>query len=177
MSAKQHNQGTVTKGSDMQEKIKQIITRIQDIYPNMSDDVAFDYIMRTKQHMKQQGRKAKFPADAISFIMQEGKDRVFIQAGIRKLAGTQRQIYITRSFSFIYIHTVSIISEERKHPDQECSICLDDMYNTDVIALECNHRFHKKCINDWFREKHDCPQCRNYSLPKDDFPSLLSGGR
>ena len=51
------------------------------------------------------------------------------------------------------------------------------MYNTDVIALECNHRFHKKCINDWFREKHDCPQCRNYSLPKDDFPSLLSGGR
>ena len=74
MSVKQHNQGTVPKGSDMQEKIKQIITRIQDIYPNMSDDVAFDYIMRTKQHMKQQGRKAKFPADAISFIMQEGKD-------------------------------------------------------------------------------------------------------
>ena len=68
----------------MQEKIKQIITRIQDIYPNMSDDVAFDYIMRTKQHMKQQGRKAKFPADAISFIMQEGKDRMFILAGIRK---------------------------------------------------------------------------------------------
>ena len=68
----------------MQEKIKQIITRIQDIYPNMSDDVAFDYIMRTKQHMKQQGRKAKFPADAISFIMQEGKGRMFIQAGIRK---------------------------------------------------------------------------------------------
>ena len=78
MSAKQHNQGTVPKGSDMQEKIKQIITRIQDIYPNMSDDVAFDYIMRTKQHMKQQGRKAKFPADAITFIMQEGKDRMLI---------------------------------------------------------------------------------------------------
>ena len=171
MPVKQHNQGTVPKGSDMQEKIKQIITRIQDIYPNMSDDVAFDYIMRTKQHMKQQGRKAKFPADAISFIMQEGKDRMFILAGIRKTAVIQGEV------SFDDIHTTSIISEERKHPDQECSICLDDMYNTDVIALECKHRFHKKCINDWFREKHDCPQCRNYSLPKDDFPSLLSGGR
>ena len=78
MSVKQHNQGTVPKGSDMQEKIKQIITRIQDIYPNMSDDDAFDYIMRTKQHMKKQGRKAKFPADAISFIMQEGKDQLYI---------------------------------------------------------------------------------------------------
>ena len=80
----------------MQEKIKQIITRIQDIYPNMSDDVAFDYIMRTKQHMKQQGRKAKFPADAISFIMQEGKDRMFILAGIRKI---QREV----SLSFIFL--------------------------------------------------------------------------
>ena len=85
MSVKQHNQGTVPKGSDMQEKIKQIITRIQDIYPNMSDDDAFDYIMRTKQHMKKQGRKAKFPADAISFIMQEGKDQLFIWAGIRNV--------------------------------------------------------------------------------------------
>ena len=64
-------------------------------------------------------------------------------------------------------------AEERKRPEQECSICLDDMYNnTDVITLECNHMFHKKCINDWFREKHDCPQCRNYALPTEDFPSL-----
>ena len=62
------------KGSDTQEKIKQIISRIKDVYPNMKDDAAFDYIYRTKQHMKQQGRKAKFPADAISFIMQEGNN-------------------------------------------------------------------------------------------------------
>ena len=66
------NSGAMPKGSDTQEKIKQIISRIKDVYPNMNDDVAFDYILRTKQHMKQQGRKAKFPADAISFIMQEG---------------------------------------------------------------------------------------------------------
>ena len=65
--------GAMPKGSDTQEKIKQIISRIKDVYPSMKDDVAFDYILKTKQHMKQQGRKAKFPADAISFIMQEGK--------------------------------------------------------------------------------------------------------
>ena len=86
----------------MQEKIKQIITRIQDIYPNMSDDVAFDYIMRTKQHMKQQGRKAKFPADAISFIMQEGKDRMFILAGIRKTAVNVKSLFHLYSYPFYY---------------------------------------------------------------------------
>ena len=68
------NSGVMPKGSDTQEKIKQIISRIKDVYPNMKDDAAFDYIYRTKQHMKQQGRKAKFPADAISFIMQEGNN-------------------------------------------------------------------------------------------------------
>ena len=70
------NSGAMPKGSDTQEKIKQIISRIKDVYPNMNDDVAFDYILRTKQHMKLQGRKAKFPADAISFIMQEGTNSV-----------------------------------------------------------------------------------------------------
>ena len=69
----QANMAGLPKGSDNQEKIKQIIIRIKDVYPNMTDEVAFDYILRTKQHMKQHGRKAKFPADAISFIMQEGK--------------------------------------------------------------------------------------------------------
>ena len=55
------------------QKIKQIISRIQDVYPNMSDNVALDYILRTKQYMKQQGRKAKFPADVLSFIGNEGE--------------------------------------------------------------------------------------------------------
>ena len=59
-------------GSNNEEKIKQIIARIQEVYPNMDANVARDYILRTKQYMKQQGRKAKFPADALSFIMQEG---------------------------------------------------------------------------------------------------------
>ena len=76
-------------------------------------------------------------------------------------------ISIKPNFSYVFI-------EELQRPEQECSICLDDMFNTDTIALECNHRFHKKCINDWFKEKHDCPQCRKYALPTDDFPSLLS---
>ena len=69
---RQGSSGAIPKGVDTHDKIKQIISRIQDVYPEMKDEVAFDYVLRTKQHMKKLGRKAKFPADALSFITQEG---------------------------------------------------------------------------------------------------------
>ena len=50
----------------------QIISRIKDVYPNMTDEVALEYIMRTRQYMKQQGKKAKFPVDVINYIILEG---------------------------------------------------------------------------------------------------------
>ena len=68
----QGNTGAIPKGLDKQGKLMQIISRIKDVYPNMTDEVALDYIMRTRQYMKQQGKKAKFPADVINYIVLEG---------------------------------------------------------------------------------------------------------
>ena len=82
--------------------------------------------------------------------------------------------YILYQKIIIQIFIFFIIAEEKKHPEQECSICLDDMYNTETVTLDCNHRYHKKCINDWLKEKHDCPQCRTHALPADDYPNLRS---
>ena len=39
----------------------------------------------------------------------------------------------------------------------ECSICMDEMFDTDAVNLRCGHLFHKKCINYW---KKGCPLCR-----------------
>ena len=44
-----------------------------------------------------------------------------------------------------------------KQPDL-CAICLEEMKHN-MMTLNCSHKFHKKCINDLFREKHNCPQC------------------
>ena len=85
-----------------------------------------------------------------------------------------RIVKATLSKIIIQILIFFIIAEEKKHPEQECSICLDDMYNTETVTLDCNHRYHKKCINDWLKEKHDCPQCRTHALPADDYPNLRS---
>ena len=45
----------------------------------------------------------------------------------------------------------------------ECVICTETI-NDEVYSLECNHKFHTKCIIDWFRYCGTCPICR--SAPK-----------
>ena len=46
-----------------------------------------------------------------------------------------------------------------REPDK-CSICLEDIRPNEQKSLNCNHSFHRDCINTWLREKDDCPLCR-----------------
>jgi hypothetical protein len=59
---------------------------------------------------------------------------------------------------------------DETNKDQECTICLTDLYSTknekNILSLGCNHKFHFECIDPWFRNKIDnyhtpnCPLCR-----------------
>ena len=42
---------------------------------------------------------------------------------------------------------------------KECSICLDTIKKNGK-KTKCGHHFHKKCIKQWRRIKHNCPNCR-----------------
>ena len=53
------------------------------------------------------------------------------------------------------INNVIYIDEKK-----ECCICLDKT-NNEWIRTQCNHEFHKTCINDWYRTKNTCPICRS----------------
>jgi hypothetical protein len=46
-----------------------------------------------------------------------------------------------------------------------CSICLDK-YKEGLYkrTLECNHNFHKKCVDKWFKKEPTCPICRKKCL-------------
>lgn len=58
-----------------------------------------------------------------------------------------------------YIDSFSYEKEGEKI--EECSICLVDFQNEDDVALlNCNHLFHKTCIDEWCARKPDCPNCR-----------------
>ncbi|KAK0165763.1 hypothetical protein PV328_004255 [Microctonus aethiopoides] len=60
---------------------------------------------------------------------------------------------------------------------EECVICFE-MLRSDTktlnstYTLRCQHTFHKKCINNWFKENRSCPTCRKYSTMDDEFPPL-----
>ncbi|CAF1480359.1 unnamed protein product [Rotaria magnacalcarata] len=44
----------------------------------------------------------------------------------------------------------------------KCTICLNDMWNTDSAYTKCNHVFHEACINQWVaNNSHTCPNCRS----------------
>jgi hypothetical protein len=46
--------------------------------------------------------------------------------------------------------------------NNQCSICIENFSCGEFQrTLCCNHSFHKKCIDKWFKkDKNDCPMCR-----------------
>ena len=50
-----------------------------------------------------------------------------------------------------------------------CSICLMDISNNSK-RLDCNHKFHKHCIDRWLLRKDTCPICR--SVVRATLPTL-----
>lgn len=44
--------------------------------------------------------------------------------------------------------------------DTSCSVCLENIEETDIYITKCNHHFHSECINSWKRIKNSCPNCR-----------------
>jgi hypothetical protein len=60
--------------------------------------------------------------------------------------------------------------------EDSCAICLND-YDEDAntYTLEaCNHKFHTKCIVNWFRHASSCPCCRDNTVePSNAIPGFV----
>ena len=61
------------------------------------------------------------------------------------------------------------MSTQNEVEEVECAICHDsqteDGVATQYITTTCNHRFHKKCLEEWFNQSNNttsptCPMCR-----------------
>jgi hypothetical protein len=51
--------------------------------------------------------------------------------------------------------------------DGDCSICLQALSSAaDTFALDCTHKFHARCILEWFIRRHHfkCPLCQRESF-------------
>lgn len=46
-------------------------------------------------------------------------------------------------------------------PDNTCSVCLDEFKDEDILVkLNCEHIFHKDCLEPWLNDNRNCPLCR-----------------
>ena len=58
-----------------------------------------------------------------------------------------------------------ITARKRRKNRKKCAICLGKIRNYDLIETECNHPFHKECLEEWCKTNFKketvlCPYCR-----------------
>merc|ERR1712034_180820 len=49
---------------------------------------------------------------------------------------------------------------EIQKKQETCTICLDELVQSERVRTPCDHGFHLHCILNWLNEKEDCPLCR-----------------
>ena len=50
--------------------------------------------------------------------------------------------------------------KENEDRDKECTICLEELAPLqEIIFLQCLHRYHRKCIENWSQREKSCPIC------------------
>ncbi|KAL4393621.1 hypothetical protein HN51_021562 [Arachis hypogaea] len=66
-----------------------------------------------------------------------------------------------------------ITYNKRWQIEPECSICLGELKDGEVLRLlpACNHAFHVPCIDEWFKEHTNCPNCRSLITCEGDKPA------
>jgi len=84
-----------------------------------------------------------------------------IKADKREESHEQRiQPYVTQQEKV----TVIIVSEPLGEHEDNCSICLDPLKNTEVYKTKCSHIFHTECIKKYVNSNKfqdvNCPNCR-----------------
>jgi hypothetical protein len=64
------------------------------------------------------------------------------------------------------------MSLETATENNNCPICWVDLNEAELKTLQCEHTFHKACIETWITFHESCPYCRT-SLKQDRLPISL----
>ena len=75
----------------------------------------------------------------------------------------QDVVYETLNDDSINVN-LNILEEDNSLNEEKCSICLNKYQENDICRKlnNCQHYFHKNCINEWLLFKGNCPCCRTF---------------
>jgi len=124
--------------------------------------------------MKNQGHFGEFTFSPRKLIkmMAVGQSRLARRANLTDIEGmpnypsplardrTSRLSHSTTTLTCPYV--VRNYSSENRvlREPTTCSICFETISNSEKKSLNCNHSFHRNCINTWLVEQDTCPLCR-----------------
>jgi hypothetical protein len=94
-------------------------------------------------------------------LLELEKTNKMMQKIICRLNSFNEYINIPKLNTITYELNCQCILEdiECKHIE-ECSICLEEFTIETLNILPCKHIYHPQCINQWMKEKKNCPKCR-----------------
>jgi hypothetical protein len=66
---------------------------------------------------------------------------------------------------------IAVVNDNDIHIDDICSICLENLIvnQSNIIATNCKHYYHKKCIIEWLKIKDICPICNTKNISIYDY--------
>lgn len=74
-----------------------------------------------------------------------------------------RRYYVTIEEGYIVDHgvreTLKYVAWKEIDKAEDCPVCLEK--KSDVVT-DCNHQFCRGCIETWYKDKKNCPLCRNH---------------
>jgi hypothetical protein len=52
--------------------------------------------------------------------------------------------------------------EQKAEENSKCLVCMEEYQDGETLkTLPCFHKYHKECIEGWFKHQNFCPFCRN----------------
>lgn len=101
--------------------------------------------------------------------MDEGRRNCRYFAGIQISVKRYLQFPIEYEMQHIRsIRSLKYVDEDSCMGETSCPICLIDWKDNNrfstvlpLVQSSCGHVFHEQCINEWYRNRFDCPMCRS----------------
>eukprot|EP00826_Nyctotherus_ovalis_P062428 TRINITY_DN9029_c0_g1_i6.p1 TRINITY_DN9029_c0_g1~~TRINITY_DN9029_c0_g1_i6.p1 ORF type:complete len:117 (+),score=32.80 TRINITY_DN9029_c0_g1_i6:278-628(+) len=82
----------------------------------------------------------------------------------------KRMRHLLRKLLGMSQYRIFVVVEKDDNPIQEhsCPICLNNLNSQEFIKTPCGHIYHLFCLEEWMKEKSECPSCRQQLLPIED---------
>jgi hypothetical protein len=97
-------------------------------------------------------------------------ERMYLELLYRILRVSQNTQQVVVNIPASFMDPVSVTPTETQianslenvpNPTGNCAICQDTLTNNTVRIRQCDHSYHRDCINSWFTLSVRCPVCRH----------------